>query len=297
MHTRGCPTPSPSDPGDRAGGKGRTRGKNAAATSAVPAQSSGTGTGYGVGGTQTMGSEGSTGFRAASGRADIAGAPSRGEGPLLLPVAAIPIPTHTRWVHWSQGRAIAGRSFGSPPAAQAPSCPCPHGLGGAEALLVLPHSGLVWREGTVAGGLPCTPRGARMVTATGPQMHRAQAGGSEGCSSAFWVLSFTHLHQSSLEPAHAKCLCRMWVPPACAGDPLPRRVGGQWPRRRAPCHGQLVAQSTAGMEGARVGVPQPQELLHGRVLSPPVLRSPGGRPSHGTKRGSRGEAHMLSASW
>lgn len=228
MHARGCPTPLPSDPGNRAGGKGRTRRKNAAATSAVPAQRSGTGTGYGVRGTQTMGSEGPMGFGAASGRADIAGAPCRGEGPLLHPVAAIPIPTHTRWVHWSRGRAIAGCSCGTPPVAQAPSCPCLHGLGGAEALLILPHSGLVWRERHCGGGAAVHPmrcsHGRSHGTPDTPSAGGQQRGVKQRVLGAFFHAPPPK--QPGTSPAailaasvHAKCPCRTWVPPAYARDP------------------------------------------------------------------------------
>lgn len=234
MHARGRPTPSSSNPGDRAGGKERTRGKKCCGHQCCPCAEEQDRDAlwgrwdpdYGVGGTHRL-----RGFGAASGRADIAGAPPRGEGLLLLSVAATPIPTHARWVQWSQGRAIAGCSFGPPPAAaQAPSCPCLHGWGGAEALLVLPHSGLVWREGTAAGGLPCTPRDARMGAATGQQR-----GVQQRVSGAF-----THLHRSSLEPAPLPSWQRQSTPSVRAGRGCHQHVPGTPPAgwqavATAPC--------------------------------------------------------------
>lgn len=298
MHARGRPTPSSSNPGDRAGGKERTRGKKCCGHQCCPCAEEQDRDAlwgrwdpdYGVGGTHRL-----RGFGAASGRADIAGAPPRGEGLLLLSVAATPIPTHARWVQWSQGRAIAGCSFGPPPQRHrlppVPACTA----GGVLRHFSSCHT-RVWCGGKALRRGGCRAHPEMLAWAQPP-------GSSEGCSSAFRVLSRTsteaawnqpRCHPGSVSPRQVS-VQDVGATSMCQGPPP--RGGRQWPRHRAPCHGQLVAQSTAGMEGARVGVPQPQELLDSRVLSPPVLRSPGGRPGHGTKRGSRGDAHMLSAGW
>lgn len=156
------------------------------------------------------------------------------------------------------GQGDSGVLLWAPPAAaQAPSCPCLHGWGGAEALLVLPHSGLVWREGTAAGGLPCTPRDARMGAATGQQR-----GVQQRVSGA--LFHAPPPKQPGTSPAaivaasvHAKCPCRTWVPPACARDP-PRGVAGSGHGTVPRAMGSSWRRAQRGWRGCVWGSPSPR---------------------------------------
>lgn len=235
MHARGRPTPSSSDPGDRAGGKERTRGKKRCGHQCCPCAEEQDRDAlwgrwdpdYGVGGTHRL-----RGFGAASGRADISGAPPRGEGLLLLSVAATPIPTHARWVQWSQGRAIAGCSFGPPPQRHrlppVPACTA----GGVLRHFSSCHT-RVWCGGKALRRGGCRAHPEMLAWAQPP-------GSSEGCSSAFRVLSFTHLHRSSLEPAPLPSWQRQSTPSVRAGRGCHQHVPGTPPAgwqavATAPC--------------------------------------------------------------